>query len=137
MDDGVAGAGNGYGRSFDGSGNLLTQLISKGALNSPWGMQIAPASFGQFGGALLVANFGDGTINAFDPAKGTTLGTLQDTTSHPVTIPGLWGLLFGNGGSGGDTSTLYFTAGTPGPYGEPAESHVLFGSIQPPPVFTT
>jgi uncharacterized protein (TIGR03118 family) len=136
MDD-VAGAGNGYVDVFDGSGNLLTRLIAKGALNSPWGMQIAPASFGQFGGALLVANFGDGTINAFDPAKGTALGTLQDPTGHPVTIPGLWGLLFGNGGKGGDSATLYFTAGIPGPYGEPPESHGLFGSIQAPPSFTS
>jgi uncharacterized protein (TIGR03118 family) len=134
--DDVAGAGNGYVDVFDASGNLVTQLISKGALNSPWGMQIAPATFGQFSGALLVANFGDGTINAFDPAKGTPLGTLMDSTSHILTIPGLWGLLFGNGGKGGDTSTLYFTAGSPGPYGEAAESHGLFGSIQAPPSFT-
>jgi uncharacterized protein (TIGR03118 family) len=136
MDD-VAGAGNGYVDVFDGSGNLVTRLISGGVLNSPWGMQIAPANFGKFGGALLVANFGDGTINAFDPAKGTALGALQDTTGHPVTIPGLWGLLFGNGGRGGDLSTLYFTAGVPGPYGEDPESHGLFGSIQAPPAFTT
>jgi uncharacterized protein (TIGR03437 family) len=98
---------------------------------------MAPATFGQFSGALLVANFGDGAINAFDPTKGTQLGTLQDPTGHPLAIPGLWGLLFGNGGRGGDTSTLYFTAGIPGPYGEPPESHGLFGSIQAPPAFTT
>ena len=127
---------NGYVDVFDGSGALLTQLIAKGALNSPWGMQMAPASFGQFGGALLVANFGDGTINAFDPAKGTMLGTLKDPTGNPVAIPGLWGLLFGNGGRGGDPSTLYFTAGIAGPYGETPESHGLFGSIQAPPSFT-
>jgi uncharacterized protein (TIGR03118 family) len=135
--DDVAGASLGYVDVFDASGNLVTQLISKGLLNSPWGMQIAPATFGQFSGALLVANFGDGTINAFDPAKGTPLGTLKDSTGHTLTIPGLWGLLFGNGGKGGDTSTLYFTAGVPGPYGENAESHGLFGSIQAPPSFTS
>ena len=134
--DDAPGAGNGYVDVFDGSGNLVTQLISRGALNSPWGMQIAPASFGQFGGALLVGNFGDGTINAFDPAKGTPLGTLNDSTGHILSIPGLWGLLFGNGGKGGDTSTLYFTAGIPGPYGDPNETHGLFGSIQAPPSFT-
>jgi uncharacterized protein (TIGR03118 family) len=134
--DDVSGAGNGYVDVFDGSGNLVTQLISKGLLNSPWGMQIAPATFGQFSGALLVANFGDGTINAFDAAKGTPLGTLNDSTHHTLSIPGLWGLLFGNGGRGGDTSTLYFTAGFPGPYGEGAESHGIFGSIQAPPSFT-
>jgi len=135
--DDAPGAGNGFVDVFDASGNLLTSLIAKGALNSPWGMQMAPATFGQFGSALLVSNFGDGTINAFDPAKGTQLGTLKDPTGHPVTIPGIWGLLFGNGGRGGDTSTLYFTAGIPGPYGDPYESHGLFGSIQPPPAFTT
>ncbi|MEI9974423.1 MAG: IPT/TIG domain-containing protein [Ignavibacteriota bacterium] len=84
-----------------------------------------------------MGNFGDGTINAFDVAKGTQLGTLKDPTGHNVVIPGLWGLLFGNGGRGGDTSTLYFAAGIPGPYGEPVESHGLFGSIQAPPAFTT
>ena len=121
--DDAAGAGNGFVDVFDVSGNLLTHLISQGALNSPWGMQMAPATFGQFSGALLVGNFGDGTINAFDPAKGTQLGTLQDPTAHPLTIPGLWGLLFGNGGRGGDTSTLYFTAGIDN------YLHGLFGTI--------
>jgi len=135
--DDVSGAGNGYVDVYDFSGNLLTHLISQGALNSPWGMQMAPAAFGQFGSDLLVGNFGDGTINAFDPAKGTQLGTLQDPTGHSLTILGLWALLFGNGGKGGDPTTLYFTAGIPGPYGEPPESHGLFGSIQPPPQFTT
>jgi uncharacterized protein (TIGR03118 family) len=135
--DDVAGAGNGYVDVFSPSGALMTSLIAQGALNAPWGMQMAPTTFGQFGGALLVGNFGDGTINAFDPVKGTQLGTLQDPTGHPVTIPGLWGLLFGNGGKGGDTSTLYFTAGIPGPYGQPIASHGLFGSIQAPPAFTS
>ena len=135
--DDVAAAGNGFVDVFDASGNLVTHLISKGPLNSPWGMQMAPATFGEFSGALLVGNFGDGTINAFDPAKGTQLGTLQDPTGHPLAIPGLWGLLFGNGGRGGDSSTLYFTAGIAGPYGEGNESHGLFGSIQAPPAFTT
>lgn len=134
--DDVPGAGNGYVDVFDAAGVLQTQLIVKGALNSPWGMQMAPASFGQFGGDLLVGNFGDGTINAFDPAKGTLIGTLKDSTGHILTIPGLWGLLFGNGGRGGDLATLYFTAGIPGPYGDPKETHGLFGSIQAPPSFT-
>jgi uncharacterized protein (TIGR03118 family) len=135
--DDVAGAGNGFVDVFDGSGSLLTRLVARGALNSPWGMQMAPATFGKFSGALLVGNFGDGTINAFDPTTGAQLGTLQDPTGHPLTVMGLWGLLFGNGGRGGDPSTLYFTAGIPGPYGEDNESHGLFGSIQAPPAFTT
>ena len=78
-------------------------------------MQWPPPPSASSAATLLVGNFGDGTINAFDPVKGTQIGTLQDPTGHPLTIPGLWGLLFGNGGKGGDTSTLYFTAGIPGP----------------------
>ncbi|HWE52543.1 MAG TPA: TIGR03118 family protein [Bryobacteraceae bacterium] len=134
--DDVAGAGNGFIDAFDASGNLLGRLVSQGVLNSPWGMAKAPATFGAFGGALLVGNFGDGTINAFDSVKGTPLGTLKDDTGHAIPIPGVWTLSFGNGGRGGDSGTLYFTAGIPGPYGEDAESHGLFGSIQAVPSFT-
>ena len=133
--DDVAGAGNGFVDEFDGSGTFLKRLITRGALNSPWGMAMAPATFGQFGGALLVGNFGGGLINAFDPASGNLLGTLQDNTGNNIPIPGLWGLYFGNGGKGGDSATLYFTAGMPGPYGETPESHGLFGSIQAIPSF--
>src|SRR5205807_3695212 len=74
----VAGAGNGYVAVFDTSGKLLQHLISGGPLNSPWGIQIAPATFGKFPLAVLVGNFGDGMINAFDPITGALLGTLQD-----------------------------------------------------------
>ena len=133
--DDVASAGSGYVDVFDASGTLLKRLISGGALNSPWGMAMAPATFGAFGGALLVGNFGGGTINAFDPATGNLLGALQDNTGHNIPIPGLWGLYFGNGGKGGDPATLYFTAGIAGPYGEAPESHGLFGSIQAAPSF--
>jgi uncharacterized protein (TIGR03437 family) len=100
-------------------------------------MVIAPASFGAFGGDLLVGNFGDGTINAFDPVKGTQAGTLMDPTGHPVALPGLWGLIFGNGGKGGDPATLYFAAGIAGPYGQAVTSHGLLGSIQAPPAVTS
>jgi len=134
MDD-VAGPGNGYVATFDLNGNLLTNLIAQGPLNSPWGLTIAPSTFGQFAGALLVGNFGDGTINAFDPAAGTSIGNLSDVEGAPLSIPGLWTLAFGNGGKAGDAATLYFTAGIPGPYGEQPESHGLMGSIQPPPEF--
>ena len=133
----VAGTGNGYVDVFDASGTLLTRLVSQGALNSPWGMAMAPGTFGKFGGALLVGNFGDGTINAFDPTKGTLLGTLQDSTGHALPITGLWALQFGNGGKGGDPATLYFTAGIAGPYGQVPQSHGLFGSIQAAPSFTS
>jgi uncharacterized protein (TIGR03118 family) len=124
--DDVAGAGNGFVDVFDMDGNMQTRLISKGALNSPWGMTIAPSTFGAFGGALLVGNFGDGKINAFDPSAGTMLGTLQDTNGNAISIDGLWALIFGNGKNGGDQNTLYFTSGPD------QEQHGLFGSLAPP-----
>ncbi len=108
----VGGAGNGYVSVFDLNGNLLTHLISGGALNSPWGVAIAPPVWGAFGGALLVGNFGDGRVNAFNLTTGAQLGTLQDVNGNPITISGLWALVFGVGGArGGDVKTLYFTAG--------------------------
>jgi len=124
--DDVAGAGNGFVNVFDMDGNLQKRLVSNGPLNSPWGLAIAPATFGAFPGALLVGNFGSGNVNAIDPAVGTVLGTLADTKGNPIAIEGLWALQFGNGKNGGDQNTLYFTAG-PGD-----ESHGLFGSIAPP-----
>lgn len=133
--DDVAGLGNGYISVFDMSGTLLAHLSSQGPLNSPWGMVIAPTGFGDFGGALLVGNFGDGKIHAFSPTDGTLLGTLDDVNGNAVVIPGLWALLFGNGAAGGDRATLYFTAGSPGPNGEAVESHGAFGSIQAAPSF--
>jgi uncharacterized protein (TIGR03118 family) len=132
--DDAAGPGNGYVTVFGLSGSLVTHLVAQGPLNSPWGLAIAPASFGGYAGALLVGNFGDGMINAFDPKTGKQLGFLTDSEGAPLVIPGLWSLEFGNGGRS-DAATLYFTAGIPGPFGEPAESHGLFGSIQPSPVF--
>jgi len=126
--DDVPGPGNGFINKFDLNGNLLGRFASHGTLNSPWGMALAPAGFGQFGGDLLVGNFGDGRINAFDPVTGAFLGQLNDGSGHPIAIRGLWGLRFGNGGSGGDPNTLYFAAGIPGPGGM-VEDHGLFGSI--------
>ena len=126
LHDDVAGPGNGYVAVFDFNGNLITHLVSQGPLNSPWGLAIAPSTFGAFAGDLLVGNFGDGKINAFDPATGAMAGTLQDANGNPIVIDGLWALLFGNGATGGDKNTLYFTAG-PGD-----EEHGLFGSLAPP-----
>jgi uncharacterized protein (TIGR03118 family) len=128
--DDVPGAGNGYVSTFDAAGTLLKHLIEKGNLNSPWGVAIAPDGFGDFAGKLLVGNFGDGAINAFDAGDGGLSGTLHDTADKPIAIPGVWALAFGNGGRGGDPATLYFTAGTGGPNGEALETHGLFGSIQ-------
>ena len=138
-EDDVAGVGNGYIDVFDMSGGSLTRLITQGSLNSPWGLAIAPAGFGDFAGDLLVGNFGDGMIHAFNPDTGALIGTMYQAVAsggnqnQPVVIQGLWGLAFGNGGKGGDPATLYFTAGSPGPNGEPLESHGLFGSIQATP----
>jgi len=126
MDD-VPGMGNGFVDLYDTQGNLIKRLVSNGVLNSPWGMTVAPASFGLLGGQLLVGNFGDGTINAFDPVSGTLVGTLKDTNGAPIANPGLWDLKFGNGGSGGATNMLYFTAGIAA--GGELEDHGLFGSL--------
>jgi uncharacterized protein (TIGR03118 family) len=127
----VAGVGNGYVSVFDLSGNLLQHLVSSGPLNSPWGVAIAPANFGAFANALLVGNFGDGLIHAFDPATGILLGTLQNLSGAAISIPGLWGLIVGNGGNGGDPSTLYFAAATS------SLTHGIFGDLQPAPAFTS
>src|SRR5262249_18037218 len=91
--DDVAGSGNGIINVFDFEGNLVTRLVSNGPLNSPWGLALAPPNFGDFSTALLVGNFGDGTINAFDPSSGQYLGTLQDSTGANIAITGLWGLV--------------------------------------------
>jgi uncharacterized protein (TIGR03118 family) len=134
----VAGAGNGYLAMFDQAGNLLANLIAQGALNSPWGMAIAPSTFVPFGGALLVGNFGDGKINAYNATTGKPLGALNDTKNNTIAIPGLWSLNFGAQARNADPGTLYFTAGIGGgPNNDPLESHGLFGSIQAAPSFTT
>ena len=121
--DDVAGAGNGYVDVFQTNGTLVGRLVTKGALNSPWGLAIAPSGFGNLGGALLVGNFGDGKVNAFNISTGKAMGTIQTKGGIPIVIPGLWGLLFGNGGAAGPTSTLYFTSGPN------AEADGLMGSI--------
>jgi len=125
--DDVPGAGNGYVDIFATDGHLVQRLVSSGALNSPWGLALAPVGFGGFAGDLLVGNFGDGRINAFNPTNGAWLGTVYGTNGNPFLVEGLWGLAFGNGGNGGEAHTLYFTAGIPGP--DSVESHGLFGSL--------
>jgi uncharacterized protein (TIGR03118 family) len=133
----VGGAGNGYVAMFDQSGNLLANLISQGPLNSPWGMAIAPSSFGAFAGMMLVGNFGDGTINAFTTA-GKFVAAMNGTNGKAIAIQGLWSLNFGSGSRNEDPGTLYFTAGIGGgPNNDPVESHGLLGSIQAAPSFVT
>jgi uncharacterized protein (TIGR03118 family) len=123
---GVAGTGSGYVAIFDFDGNLEKHLISGAPLNAPWGLAIAPSTFGAFAGNLLVGNFGDGTINAFDLNTGAAQGTLQGTDGNPIVFSGLWALIFGNGGNGGDRNTLYITAGIGG------LAHGLLSSLAPP-----
>ena len=101
-----------------------------GPLNSPWGLALAPSDFGQLSNDLLVGNFGDGVINAFDPTTGALLGQLDNAGGSPITIDGLWGLHFGSGSAnGGAADTLFFTAGIPGPGGM-VEDHGLFGDLR-------
>jgi len=110
LHDDVAGPGHGFIDVFNTDGTLVGRLVTRGQLDSPWGMAIAPAGFGRFGGALLVGNFGDGHINAYDPVHGTHLGTLRADDGRPIVIDGLWGLRFGNGTSF-KRSELVFAAG--------------------------
>ena len=112
-EDDIGGQGHGFVREFDTDGNLVAAVADHGQLNSPWGMAMAPAGFGRFGGCLLVGNFGDGTINAFckdDAGDWHFAGTLRDG-HRPLVIDGLWGLGFGNGAASGPTDVLYFAAG--------------------------
>jgi uncharacterized protein (TIGR03118 family) len=125
--DDVAGPGHGFVDVFDTNGNLISRLIARGSLNSPWGLALAPANFGQFSNDLLVGNFGDGHINVFDPNTGAALGSLQNSGGVPIQIDGLWSLQFGNGAAAGLTNQLFFTAGIDG------EAHGLFGDIQSEP----
>ena len=107
----LAGPGHGIVDVYDANGTLLRRVASMGALNSPWGVALAPAAFGPFGGALLVGNLGDGTINAFDFFSGTMLGTISDVNGHPLVNDGLWGIQFGNGQATADPNSLYIAAG--------------------------
>jgi uncharacterized protein (TIGR03118 family) len=122
-EDEVAGPALGFVDVYSTSGQLLRHLIEHGQLNAPWGLVVAPVGFGRFSGALLVGNFGNGRINAYDPDTGEFLGRLRHEDGSPIEIEGLWALRFGNGVTGNPT-TLLFTAGIDD------EAHGLFGAIQ-------
>ncbi|MEA3214554.1 MAG: hypothetical protein QOJ19_710 [Acidimicrobiia bacterium] len=124
--DDVAGAGHGFVDVFDTSGKLLKRLARSGRLNSPWGLALAPDSFGRFSHALLVGNFGDGRINAYNADTGAWLGQLRDEDHKPITIDGLWALRIGNSAFGG-TESLVFSAGPDD------EKHGLLGLISAQP----
>jgi len=121
--DALPDGGHGYISVFDTSGNLLSHLVDDSHLKEPWGMAIAPANFGEFSNALLVANTANGKIDAYDPKTGDFLGRLADPSGESIHIKGLWALHFGNGTASGDRNALYFTA---------AENHEhgLFGSLR-------
>jgi uncharacterized protein (TIGR03118 family) len=117
------GAGLGIVNAFDTGGALVSRFATGGALNAPWGMALAPANFGSVGGMLLVGNFGDGTIHAFDPATGKMTGTLSKADKTPIVVDGLWGIAFGNGVSDQPTNTLFYAAGPNN------ETHGVYGRI--------
>jgi uncharacterized protein (TIGR03118 family) len=119
----VAGDGLGYVSAFNPDGTFVTRVASRDALNAPWGMALAPANFGRFSGDLLVGNFGNGRINAFDPVTFEPKGHLKNERGKAVVIDGLWGIGFGNGAAAGLPNVLYFAAGPD------EERHGLFGRI--------
>lgn len=121
--DDVPGPGHGYVNVFTRTGRYLRTLVAQGALNSPWGLAIAPPGFGTVAGDLLVGNFGDGRIHAYN-AQGTLVQTLHNNAGAPIVIPGLWGLLPGNG-TNARTSDVWFSAGTG------RETHGLLGILRP------
>jgi uncharacterized protein (TIGR03118 family) len=126
-EDEIAGPGLGVIDVYDSSGTFLRRVATGGALNAPWGLTLGAAGFGEFGGDLLVGNFGDGRINAYRvTAQGpyTLHGQLRDTSGAPIVIDGLWGIDFGNGAGAGPTTSLFFAAGPDD------ETHGVFGVIQ-------
>lgn len=140
--DDLAGPHRGFVDVFDTDGHLVKRFASRGPLNSPWGIALAPANFGRFSNSLLIGNFGDGHISAFNPKNGYFRGQIlrQDQDPHSrwcfphhfrhdrddvLAIDGLWAIVFGNGTATAPANVLYFTAGPD------SESHGLFGTLQP------
>jgi len=123
--DDVAGQGNGFVDVFDTDGHLLRRLVSRGPLNSPWGVARASHAFGRFSGDILVGNFGNGRINVFDD-EGHFIDEIEGADGRPLVLDGLWTLTLG-GGKTSSSDTLYFTSGSAG------ETHGLFGTITPVP----
>ena len=123
--DDVPGHGHGIVNIFDVSGQMLARFAQHGHLNSPWGLVQAPAGFGRFAGAVLIGNFGNGRIHAFDPGTGKFLGPVVNSIGQTILIDGLWSLSVGNGKAGGDPNAVIFTAGPNG------EKDGLLGSLVP------
>ena len=123
--DDDARPGNGFVDVFSPNGDLLQRLVSRGKLNSPWAVTLAPTTFGAFGGDILVGNFGNGRINAYDPTTGMFQGELSGPGGGPIAIDGLWGLRFAPATPGATPNTLFFTAGLN------HEADGLFGTLLP------
>jgi uncharacterized protein (TIGR03118 family) len=128
--DEVAGPGLGYVDEYNPDGVLLARVAKKGnkraPLNAPWGLAMAPDSFGSFSGDLLVGNFGNGRISAYQPRPDGHFaykGQLRLANGVPIAIDGLWAIAFGNGAAAGPSNSLYFAAGPSD------ESHGLFGTV--------
>jgi uncharacterized protein (TIGR03118 family) len=117
------GAGLGIVSVFNLDGTFVQRLATGGSLNAPWGLALAPAGFGPFGGALLVGNFGDGRITAYNVATGALMGQLKGPAGTPISVSGLWGMTFGNDASAGKSTQLYVAAGPQG------QIHGLFATI--------
>src|ERR1700758_2818328 len=131
--DAQPGAGLGQIDIFDTNGNFVSTFVAAGGkLNAPWGVVAAPSTFGEFPSAILVGNFGDGTINAFD-TTGKFLGQLTDSSNKVLVNPGLWDMVFGGGGPSGDPGTLFLTAGGSNQPNFPAggSTPAVFGSLVP------
>jgi uncharacterized protein (TIGR03118 family) len=127
-EDEIAGPGFGFVDVYDANGTFLRRAISGGALDAPWGLAIAPAGFGEFGGDLLVGNFGNGWINAYHVTASGQFqfhAALRNTSGQPIVIDGLWGIGFGNDSAAGPSTSLFFAAGPDD------EAHGLFGVIHP------
>lgn len=129
---GTAAAGEGAVDVYNANGQLQKRLVLPGNthINQPWAVAMAPANFGKFSNDLLVGNFGNGHINAFNPQNGHFVGELKDANGQPIAITHLWGLAFGNGGAAGPSNTLYFTAGLTSNLQGIPPFHGLFGSLQ-------
>jgi uncharacterized protein (TIGR03118 family) len=123
MADEVVGPGLGYVDVYTPNGALIRRVASRGRLNAPWGIALAPARFGTFSNALLIGNFGDGRINAFEPVFGFPMGPLRDSRMRPIEIEGLWGIAFGNGFANQPVNTLFFASGPDD------EEHGLYGRL--------
>jgi len=123
MTDEVVGPGLGYVDVYTPNGKLIRRIASRGSLNAPWGIALAPASFGHFSNALLIGNFGDGHINGYETSFGLPLGPLRDKLLRPIRIEGLWGMQFGNGIANQPVNTLFFASGPDD------EEHGLYGRL--------